>query len=220
MRNLLKTSILVFAFCFCAFGQTNNTAPCPTVSVIGPPGIPVPNEPIIFTASLSKEAVNYKVNYNWTVSGGRILDGQGTETLRVTPNNLGESLTVTVEIIGLPADCANKVSETASRCGLPPQPIQIDVFSKPFTHIDKNRINEIVRALQNDPTAQLYIIFRHKEKNTSKMASQKEREISNSLVKAGLAADRITTITDFGKSESVEFWFVPAGATPPNSQDN
>ncbi len=161
MKKLLKTSILVFAFCFCAFAQTNDTAPCPAVSVTGPAGIPTPNEPITFTASIGAEAKNYKIQYNWTVRGGEIFDGQGTETVRVTPSNSGESLTAAIEIVGLPINCINQASETAPLyCGLP-QLVQIDVFSEPLAQINKNRINEMVRALQNDPTAQLYIIFKH-----------------------------------------------------------
>jgi hypothetical protein len=220
MRKLLKTSILVFAFCFCAFAQTNNTLPCPTLSVTGPPGISVPDEPITFTASIGEEAKDYEIEYNWTIHGGEIVEGQGTTSVSVLRNVQGQSLMVTVNVSGLPDGCSNTASESASACGLLPQPTQIDVFSECANHIDKNRINEIVRALYNDPTAQLYIIFRHKENTSPKTTSQKEREISNSLIKAGLAKDRITTVTDFRQSESVKFWLVPAGATPPIIEDN
>jgi hypothetical protein len=220
MRKLLKTSILVFAFCFCAFAQTNNTLPCPTVSVTGPPGISAPNQPITFTVSIGEEAKDFKIAYNWTINAGEIVEGQGTTSVSVLRTVQGQNLTATVTVSGLPDGCNNTASETTSSCELPPQPIQIDEFSESANHIDKNRINEIVRALQNDPTAQLYIIFKHKEKILLKTTSQKEREISNSLVKAGLAADRITAITGFGQNDSVEFFLVPAGATPPKIEDN
>lgn len=52
------------------------------------------------------------------------------------------------------------------------------------------------------------------------MISQKERALSDSLVKAGLAADGITTVTGFRQADSVEFFLVPAGATPPKVEDN
>jgi hypothetical protein len=218
MRKLLNTSILVFAFCFCAFGQTDKISPCPTISLTGPAGIAQPNESILFTLSVDEKAKNYDIKYNWTISRGKVVGGQGTATLSVLPNP-GEGMTAAIEISGLPGDCANTASETYMYCiGI--QPTQIDVFSEPFTQIDKNRISEIVHSIQNDLSAQLYMIFRHKEKTSPKMASRKEREISNSLVKAGLAADRITTVTGFGQSDSIEFWLVPAGATPPKIEDN
>lgn len=220
MRKLLNTSILVFAFCFCAFAQTSNTAPCPAISVTGPAGISQLNEPITFTASIGAEAKDYNVRYNWTAKGGEIIEGQETLSIKILPDNLGNSLSATLEVIGLPKDCANMFSEVIGCMLNAPSAIKIDEFLQPLAQINKNRITEIARALQNDPTAQLYIIFKHKEKTSPKMISQKERALSDSLVKAGLAADGITTVTGFRQADSVEFFLVPAGATPPKVEDN
>ena len=220
MRKLLQTSILVTAFCFCAVAQTNNNAPCPTISLTGPAGISAPNETLTFTASVGVEAKDYKIEYNWTIHGGEIVEGQGTTSLKVLRNVLGQNLTVTVKVSGFPDGCDNTASETASGYELPPQPIKIDEFSQPFAKINKERINKVNEALQEDFTAQLYIIFRHKEKTSQKTASRKEREVSDSLTKSGLAKDRITIIKDFRQTESIEFWLVPAGATPPEIKDN
>ena len=218
MKKLLQASILAFAFCFSAFAQANVTSPCPTISITGPAGIAQPNESILFTLAIDEKAKNYDIKYNWTISRGKIVGGQGTTILSVLPNP-GEGVTAVIEISGLPDNCINTASESYMYCvGI--QPTQIDVFSEPFTSIDKNRITEIFRAINNDPTSQLYIIFRHKEKTSLNMANQKEREISNSLIKVGLANDRLTSITAFGQTESIEFWLVPAGATPPKVEDN
>ena len=219
MKKLLTTSILVFTFCFCAFAQTTNTAPCPTISVNGPTGIPKPNEPINFSAAVDNKEKDLAVEYVWSASHGKIIEGQGTQNIKVVFQPSDGSLTVTVEARGFPADCSNTASESLTGDSAP-QAEKIEEFLQAFSRIDKNRIAEIVRSLQNDPTAQLYIIFKHKEKTSPKMVNQKEREISNSLVKAGLAADRITSITAYGQIETVEFWLVPAGATAPKIKGN
>lgn len=209
----------MFAFCFCAFAQTSETSPCPTISVTGPSGIPMPNESINFSASVDNKGNDSEIKYVWSVSHGKIVEGQGTQNIKVILAPSDGSLTVTVEVKGFPTNCPNTASESLSPdCS--PQAEKIEEVSEPIAQIEKNRIAEIVRALQNDPNAQLYIIFRHKENTSSKLISQKEREISNSLIKTGLAGDRITTVTDFGKSESVKFWLVPAGANPPTVEDN
>ncbi len=67
----------IFCFIFCAdvFAQANKTSPCPTISVTGPSGITQPNEPMIFGVSVSKEAENYKIVYEWAVSTGEIIEG-------------------------------------------------------------------------------------------------------------------------------------------------
>jgi PKD domain-containing protein len=52
-----------------------------------------------------------KLSYKWSVSSGKIVDGQGTPTLKVRFTDAGESLTATVDVGGLPDGC-----ETSASC--------------------------------------------------------------------------------------------------------
>jgi len=52
-----------------------------------------------------------KVNYKWTVSGGKITHGQGAEEITVRiKRRSGQRVTATVEVLGPPGDCNNKAS--------------------------------------------------------------------------------------------------------------
>jgi hypothetical protein len=219
MGKLLQSSILVFVFCFCAFAQTPNTAPCPAIWVTGPAGVPMPNKPINFFVTIDNKVKDLLIKYIWSASHGKIIEGQGTQNIKVVLQPSDGGLTVQVEIKGLPADCPNIAAESLTYDPAP-QAEKIDEFSEPFVKIKKNRVNEIVRALQNDTYAQLYIIFRHKEKTLSKKVNLKEKNISNLLIQSGIEPERITRVSIFGQAESIEFWFVPAGATPPKIEDN
>jgi hypothetical protein len=59
-------------------------------------------ETITFSAKFSRAAEN--IVYNWSISGGEIIEGQGTARIKVaTPPEMGGlSLTATVELGGEP----------------------------------------------------------------------------------------------------------------------
>ncbi len=49
--------------------------------------------------------------YKWTISGGKIIEGQGTPAIKIdTTGMAGTTITVEVEILGLCPECLNKVS--------------------------------------------------------------------------------------------------------------
>ncbi len=116
MKSFFVSTILVLTFCVGTFAQTNETSPCPTISVTGPAGIPSPDEAITFTLSLSQKAEKFNPKYSWTISGGEIIEGQGTQFIKVLAPNFfkGESLRATVELANLPKECGTvTASETA-----------------------------------------------------------------------------------------------------------
>ena len=197
------------------FGQANKISLCPTLSLTGPAGIPKPDEPISFTANLSNEAEKYNLKYKWTVSGGEIIEGQGTSTSKVLQKELGGNLTVTIEIIGLPKDCANTASETAGTDCSFPIPKLIDEFTDSIAQKDKTRFDKIATDVKGDPTTQLYVLAWHFKNSPQETVKRKEQDIFDSLTAAGIEKDRITLVFDFAERESIQFWIVPAGATPP-----
>ena len=144
MRKLLQASILFFTFCFCALGQTSDISTCPTVSVTGPDGITKPNDLIDYSVTVDTKGKDLTLQYIWSVSDGKIVEGQGAQNIKIKRPTDG-CLTVTVEVRGLPVGCSNLASER-SCIDLPPQAVKIDESSQPFAQISKNRINEIVSA--------------------------------------------------------------------------
>ncbi|HVQ40003.1 MAG TPA: hypothetical protein VMS31_20860, partial [Pyrinomonadaceae bacterium] len=60
---------------------------CPNVSIICPDRVDT-NEPVTFTSTLTGGSGNISPAYHWTVSAGKIIDGQGTPSIRVDTNGL------------------------------------------------------------------------------------------------------------------------------------
>jgi hypothetical protein len=214
MKTLPYAIILFFAFCFSAFGQTNDNSPCPNIQVTGPPVIAQPNEPIVFTVSMDEKAKNYDIKYKWAISSGKIVDGQETQTLTVMYENLGETITATVEISGLPGGCENTASEVYMYCVLRTLTV-IDEFTEAISQIDGARIDAITEAVKNDPTAQLYVISRFMHSSSQQEIDRRKKEIARFLMKAGIEKDRITLVQGVADKESTQFVLVPAGAEPP-----
>ena len=92
--------ILVLLFPALVLGQEN----CPVIDVVGPSGIPGLGEPVVFKVQV--EPALPGLAYKWTISSGKITDGQGTTVLKVLPDDPRYSgpvnLTATMEIVGLP----------------------------------------------------------------------------------------------------------------------
>jgi len=86
---------------------------CPTLSVSAPIQPDNPGGAITFTANVTGGTQD-SPTYDWTVSEGKIIDGQGTSQIVVqtTPEMAGKSVTATVEIGGLCPDCNRTASAT------------------------------------------------------------------------------------------------------------
>jgi hypothetical protein len=107
LRILLMAKLLI-AGALVIVGATMATAPadCPTVSV----ACPEENATIQFTATVSSNNPDVKLTYQWSVSREVIISGQGTPKITVDAERNGKGIGATVEVLGLPTNCAKKAS--------------------------------------------------------------------------------------------------------------
>ena len=212
MKNLVYASIFILANIVFVSAQTTGWT-CPAISISGPSGIVMPYESAAYSVSANAAGNDLKLEYVWSVSAGEIVEGQGTQGITVRqPEN---QLTVTVELIGLPDSCQNTFSETSSgNCGLPIAE-ELNEFSGDFAKIDKTSFDKIIDALQNDSNAQLYIFNKYKKNTPRKKINKRNKEVKDYLVNSGIETERIKTVEAVAKADTIEFWLVPAGASPP-----
>ena len=88
---------------------------CPTLEVDAPK-LPVKaGETIIFTANVSGGSGD-TVTYNWTVSDGEIIEGQGTPVIKVATNSrmAGKVVKATLEIGGVCESCQRTAEANGS----------------------------------------------------------------------------------------------------------
>jgi hypothetical protein len=79
--------------------------PCTYLSVSCPKDVNA-GEPLVISLSMSGGEPYMNPTYNWSVSAGTIIKGQGTPTIEVdTADLVGQKVTATVEVNGLPPEC-------------------------------------------------------------------------------------------------------------------
>jgi hypothetical protein len=206
-----KTETITVASCDCV--QDVTPCSCPTLSVTGPSGETPAGGTMTFTANVSGGSAN-DITYNWSVSDGSIISGQGTASITVqAPAQGPANVTATVEISGsLCPTCQRTASETA---GVPPpiQPILIDTIGTATNDDIKARLDALRIALGNDPQAQGYII----NYGTDKQIATREKQLNTAISFLKIDRSRVTIVRggDQGGGIQTKVYVVPAGASNP-----
>ena len=185
--------------------------PCPTVSV-SCPDQSQPDQPITFTANVSGGPGTQ--TYNWSVSSGTIASGQGTSSITVTGAAAGSSVTATVELGGLDPNCARTASCTTQIAAPPPLARKFDTYGNIRFNDEKARLDNFAIQLQNEPSAQGYIIgYGTCDAEGQNRANRARDYLVNTR---GIDASRIVVVDGGCMPElRVDLWIVPSGATAP-----
>jgi hypothetical protein len=188
---------------------------CPTITVTGPADITAPGATMTFTANVSGGSDTNNPTYNWTVSQGDIVSGQGTSTITVQTSEAmqGGNVTATVEVGGLCETCQRTYSETAGIEAIG----KATPFGNPIETVAadelKATLDQFFTELQNQPTSQGYII----NYGTSAQIAKRERDIRSAIRFRKFPAERVTLLRGTEASNTVrsELFIAPAGAPAP-----
>jgi hypothetical protein len=191
---------------------------CPAVKVTCP-DTHRPGGELTFDAEVDTAASAVKNTFTWEISAGSISGGQGTPSLKVDVTGLGgQAVTATVEVGGLPAACVRRAACATAvirddfGCGF-------DEYGNVTWENEQARLDNFAIELQNDPTAQGYLVCYGGRKGRTGEAQRRCDRAKDYLVTTrGITADRIVTVDGgFREDLTVELWIVPSGATPPQS---
>jgi len=190
---------------------------CPAIEISCPTYVAV-DQPLTFTSRYSGGVpANITPVYNWTVSAGTIIEGQGTDTIKVDTKGLGgQTVRASLSMGGYTLECA---ADCAVSIPLPKAVgRKFDEFPDISRNDEKARLDNWAIELQNDPTATGYVIVY--PGRTSKRAEVQDhfgRVIEYLVHSRGIDQSRIKTIEGPKRDQlHVELWVTPQGATPPN----
>jgi hypothetical protein len=186
---------------------------CPNVSVVCPDKVE-PGPPVIFNSTLGGNLGNVTPVFRWTVSAGRIIGGQATNSIRVDTAGLeGQTLTATLTMGGYNLDCS-------ASCSIQfPVPLvcrSFDEFPDIARNEEKARLDNFAIELQNDPSSKGYVIINPGEHGRPGEAQTRSTRIVDYLVNSrGFDAHRIITIIGTPKTDlMVHLSVCPQGSTP------
>lgn len=191
--------------------QTTPPAECPTINVLGPAGIPNPDEFIPYVVEL-KGDVPPEVAFIWSVSTGKVAEGQGTAKVKIdAPEWLtGVSVTATVKVLGLPEGCPNTGSETMA-VSIDPGPILVGSTGNATNYPTSFR--ELIEALEKHPNSQGYIFI---GTSNSDRFQEIVRLIRDTARLSGFDQSRLTIKPEATSSEIVELWVIRPGVDNPS----
>lgn len=190
---------------------------CPNVSIYCPDTVTL-GAPVTFTANLSGGTAGITPIYNWTVSAGTIISGQGTPSIQVDTTGLGgQSITANLAVEGYslncPATCTVQVPRKISST-------LVDYYPPIRLNDEKARLDNFAIQLQNDPNAKGYVIVYGGAKAKAAEKQGRIKRAYDYLVNTrGLSADRIVTMEGGMRDvTTTELWIVPLGADPPTAR--
>ena len=189
---------------------------CPNVAIECPDRVVV-GEPLTFRSTVTGGSPAVRPIYNWTVSAGRIIDGQGTDTIHVDTTGLaGQSITATLSMGGYTLDCS---ANCTVQFPVPVECKKFDEFPAIAYNDEKARLDNYAIELQNDPTATAYVIVYPGQRGRPGEVQRHTTRVVDYLVNSrGINAQRIVTLVGPARDVLlVELWLCPQGAKPPAS---
>jgi hypothetical protein len=190
---------------------------CPAIEITGPTYIAT-DQPLTFKSTYSGGVpANVTPAYNWTVSAGTIISGQGTDTITVDTKGLaGQTVRASLSMAGYNLECA---ADCAITIPLPKMTSRkFDDYLNIARNDEKARLDNFGIELQNDPTATGYVIvYPGRTSKRAEVQDQFGRVIEYLVNSRGIDKSRIRTIEGPKKDQlSKALWITPQGATPPN----
>jgi hypothetical protein len=187
---------------------------CPTLEVTGPSGVTAPGAIMPFAVIVSDPSLK-KLSFEWRVSAGTIVEGQGSRVLKVQApvHSGGMNVTATVTVNGLPTGCVNSASDTAGAAQvLEGDPV--DQYGKLPINDEYARLQSGVIAARNNPNSLLVVIKRLPRIGAVELSRIKKlREFI--IVSLQFPASRFRLIPTISTREETTIWLVPPGAKMP-----
>jgi hypothetical protein len=200
--------------CGCDAAPMPTPPPCPRVSANASPSAVEEGGQVTVSANVS--GAQGPVSYNWTVTCGTIISGQGSPTITIDNTGCaGRTVTANVEIGGLRPECPS-TAQAAYEVKRPITPIKVSEFPGTNVNKDKAFLDELARQVQGVPGSQAYIIHYGDCGDKGRVLAEKQRAYL--INQRGLEAGSIILVDGGCRSVmTFEFFVVPQGATPPSA---
>jgi hypothetical protein len=189
---------------------------CPAIEIVCPTSVVI-DQPLTFSShSTGGVPANINPVYTWSVSAGRIIEGQGTDTIRVDTTALGgQTVRATLSMGGYTLECSADCAVTIPLPKLYGR--KFDEFPDIARNDEKARLDNFAIELQNDPTATAYVIvYPRRTSKRGDVQHHSSRIIEYLVHSRGLDERRIVTLVGAPREELfVQLWVTPQGAAPP-----
>lgn len=211
MKKLISLTIAIVIL---SSAQAQN---CPGIMVQSPFYEIPEGDTLVFVAATKGADPKLALTYNWAISAGTIISGQGTAKIMVNTGGLaGMFVTATVELGGLPAKCASTASSSIEVI-----PAAQLVVSGTFTNGQelKNAVQKFIAATAFKDTANAgtAFIYLYKSAATTESAFKIFQDAIIGAFEYNKVLPHQYMIVDGGKKRltSYEFYLLLPGGKEP-----
>jgi hypothetical protein len=214
MKKVFLSLFLILIGCAVSFAQKIQSVPCPIISIVSPIETIKAGETVIFTSNVinAEDVINAEqVTYNWSISYGTIIEGQGTSVIKIHTTVDIENIIVTVEVKGLPKECANTSS---AQVKLIPfvcckDPLQLEYGKIPFRK-EKARLDVVAAEFRKNKNLTAYFIFYYSKKDGAQTLKKRVARVSNYLTQThNIPKDKLKFISGTESSYRTTIWLSP-----------
>jgi len=161
--------------------QRRGPAPCPAVQLSGPEPEEYNGLPLIFATNVD----GYEGTYKWSVSGAKIIGGQGTGviTVKFDEDTFYHCLSVTVEADELGAECP-RTATWQSLVVVPHHPWwKLDEYVDFSPEDEKARLDQIGMYMRPGPGSRLRIVGHDGPNRRNEKAARRIKRARDYLIK-------------------------------------
>jgi hypothetical protein len=213
LRKIIITIIYLNLTVFSVLAQIpKNDCICPSFKMREPIEPVKAGESVTFEIEVKGD--KGQTTYNWMVSQGSIIEGQGTPVIKVdTRGSESGQITATVQLGGWCPVCENMTASGSTEILPEIKPVLADKFTRANCEDVLARMDRFMTQLSNDPTAIGYFVA----SGNPKAVWIAGREAGNWVKIRNFDPTRIIIVNTGGRSEraEIELWLVAAGAALP-----
>lgn len=225
MKSIVIFSLLVLFASEVAFSQ-NAEAHCPKLTIVGPQGITNAGEDLSFKVEFTGKVELRNLDFEWTVVGGELIEGQGARRVRVSTKSILENnleyaeVVAQIKVDGLPVGCERIATESANVIGRIGHRIPSDEWADLEPEDEKGRLDVFFVELQNNPShAGFIILFIGKDGKREDGLERIRRIIEHSNYREFDKSRLEFAISKDGEYKRTELWRIPDGADYPSCGD-
>lgn len=189
--------------------------PCPQINVqVANPRIMRDGEHVVFAANVGGGDPNAQPLFNWSVSSGTILNGQGTRNITVDSTGSGNDRQIVADLLvsGYSYECNVRGTATV-QVAAPPK--KVDEFGELPTADEEGKLMSIVNYVAQAPD-RVYIIGYAGRNNVRGYSADVLRRMKSFITKSGPGSERVVAVDGgFREQPFYEIWVVPVGSDTP-----
>lgn len=197
--------------------RPGDVAYCPSVSVAATPYVPNGRR-LQFKAVVQVNDRRVRPTFTWEVSRGKIVEGQGTDTIKVEePEGASGDVVAKVLAHGYSLECPVGDTSATSKTTFAVSHFKSDAFGNINCETELAILDDLAIILQNDPALQADVVIYGGRAGPRNQALSRAARMKSYLVQSRrIEPERIITI-DGGYRDGLEgeLWLSPVGAGAP-----